>query len=699
MKIIQALKQKLSYKISLIVFLTLFFVAGPFLVLDFYNVKKDVYALNETRWDLFTEAVYRTVETVMLEGKVEIINNLLNDFRQIGEIEVLEIARMDGTRAFDTAQVKVLEADTIQRLIKGQRLNIYEEVNGKRVLTHLGLLHNTEKCQACHANDSPYRGAVVIKTSLETTESKVYSMMIRMGLMGLLVIAGLLVVIPFSIKRKIVKPVQNVLSVTGEISQGDLTKAVSITSADEMGRLAGAIEGMRKGLIGLIHKVSGSLKGVKVSIGSFVSGMGRVTEGAEKQVEDSSEIAASLHEIDATVGEITEAVSNLHEYAENTLATLLQMKASVKEIADNTASFVSFIDETSSSIEESFALTRTVNENIGQSKEAVNTTLASATQISRSVQDVRDSAKHSSTLAKEVVSNIRENGIVAITESVNGMNEIKDSADKTAKVVEGMRGSSEKIDEIVQVIREVADETKLLALNAAILSAQAGEHGKGFGVVAEEIGRLAERTAQNTKDIASIIEEIKEYINNAVGAQKKTVTLIDKGSDLITDAGVVFNGILETSTKSASQASFIEKATEEQAKAIEEISSSIEKISLGMEEILKASEQQQTGSEQILAGIDKVKDISHGLKHSTSEQSKGADLLAETGESILSQVSRVKQAMEDMKAGSIEITKRIEAINDIAKLNLELTREMTKETSKLNNAAETLESEIGRFKG
>ena len=84
-----------------------------------------------------------------------------------------------------------------------------------------------------------------------------------------------------------------------------------------------------------------------------------------------------------------------------------------------------------------------------------------------------------------------------------------------------MRKSSEKIDEIVQVIAEVADETKLLALNAAILSAQAGEHGKGFSVVADEIGRLAERTAKNTKEIAAIIEEVKGYINNVAAARGK----------------------------------------------------------------------------------------------------------------------------------------------------------------------------------
>jgi len=694
----QSLTQKLGWKISFIVFLTLIIVAGPFLVIESYNARKDVYALNEKRWDLFTEAVFKSIETVMLEGKTDIANTLLNDFRQIAEVKTLEVVNMDGTRAYDKTRAKVLEPDMINRLIKGQRLNLYEEAGGKKALTHLGLLHNTERCQTCHGKDSLYLGAVMIKTSLATTEAKISSMLARTATMGALVIAGLLIVIPFSMRRKVVKPIEAILSVTTEISKGDLTRTVTTPSKDEMGKLVSAIEAMRKGLVGLIHQVRDSLKKVKLSVSGFVTGMNKLTEGSEKQVVDSAEITTSVLEINTTTGEITETVKHLHESAEGTLTTLLEMKASVKEVAENTASFASFIDETSSSMEESFAAIKAINENIEHSRKSVSSTLASATRITASVNEVMDSAKQSSHLAEEVTSVIREKGITSIHESVKSISEIKDSADDTGKIVSGMRKSSEKIDEIAKVIAEVADETKLLALNAAILSAQAGEHGKGFSVVADEIGRLAERTAQNTKEITTIIEEVKGSINNVATAQEKTVSLIGKGLELITDAGVVFNGILETSTASASQTAFIEKATAEQAKAIKEINSSIEGISSRMEEILNASEQQRSGSEMILSGIEKAKEIAQGLKNSTSEQSKGADLITMAGEDILSQVSRIKKAMEDMKAGSVAITKRIEAITDIAKDNLGLAKEMTKESSLLGDAVGTLDGEINRFR-
>lgn len=100
----------------------------------------------------------------------------------------------------------------------------------------------------------------------------------------------------------------------------------------------------------------------------------------------------------------------------------------------------------------------------------------------------------------------------------------------------------------------------------------------------------------------------------------------------------------------------------------------------------------------ILSGIEKAKEIARGLKNSTSEQSKGADLITMAGEDILSQVSRIKKAMEDMKAGSVAITKRIEAITDAAKDNPGLAKEMTNESSVLGDAVGTLDGEINRFR-
>ncbi|MEK6672810.1 MAG: methyl-accepting chemotaxis protein [Nitrospirota bacterium] len=505
----------------------------------------------------------------------------------------------------------------------------------------------------------------------------------------------------FFINLVIVKPVRIISNViSGAISKEDvdLTRVAYTGSSDEIGSLSEAFNSLRGLISSVLMKVRGSLDQTKASVALFASKMGKMNTGADAQVNDSAEVAASVLEINATIKEISDAVTKLHEFTEQGTSTLLQLKTSVSEIASNTSYFASFVDETSASIEESFASIKTINESIEHSKELVNATLSSATEISTSVRDVHDSAKKSSRLAQEVASDIRDTGIKAIYEAVTSMNAIKESASQSAGAVEDMSRSSEKIDRVLKVISEVANETKLLALNAAILSAQAGEHGKGFGVVADEISRLADRTAQNTKEIAIIIRDFKKYINDVVTTEDTTQGLISRGSDMITDAGVVLNDILRKSVESANSSAFIERATDEQAIAIHGIYSAIEGLSMRTEDIIRATEQQHSGTRQVLLGVDKIKEISHGLKKSTFELSEGVSLIARAGIETHDKIRLIKISMEEIKNGVNEITMRIQLITDVAKDNLKLARDITDETSNLAGSVESLETEVSRFK-
>jgi len=697
-KIMDFLTSRLERKI-LLIFLTVLLAVGiPVVVLELFTIEREVYRLNEIRWGLFTEAIFKSIETVMLEGRADIANNVMNRFKQVEGVETLDLARMDGSRAYTAEYIKIIDPDIINRLKKEGYLNIYEELGGRKVLTHFGLLLNKKECARCHGSDSPYRGIVIIKTSLRTVEARLSSLWSRIIIAGTLAIVAFFVVIPFAVRRMVVRPLHGVLSIAEEVSKGDLTKEVKYTSKDEMGNLVNSIEEMRKGLSSLVRKVKDSFIIVMRSAGRFAGGMQELTAGAEKQVQDSLGVSGSVHDINTLIDEITESIRRLHDSTEKTAAALQEMKASIKEIAESVASFAQFIDDTSTSIEESFASIRVVNEGIDRSKEAVDTTLTATMQLKESVKDVRKYAGQSAHLAGEVAASIKDKGLVAIGEATKSMEEITASASNAAEVIEEMRRSSERIDEIVKIIDDVADSTKLLALNAAILAAQAGEYGKGFGVVADEIGRLAEHTAGHTKEITSIIEGVKEGIDRAANAQEKTRGLIKKGHKLLTQAGTVFDTILKTSTESASQALFIEKATDEQAKAIQEISSSMESIFHRMEEIARASEYQRVGSEQILTGVERMKEIAAGLKNSTLEQSKGVDIIAGAEEAILEQVERIGKAMEDLKIDGMEIMKRIEAISEVAKKNHELTRELEEETSRFGRVIETLQMDVNRFR-
>jgi len=634
----------------------------------------------------------------MLEGRADLATSVINRFKETKDVIDLDIARMDGSKAYTGESIKIIEPPIIDRLKKEGTLNLYEELGNRKVMVHLGLLLNKKECARCHGSESPYRGIVIIKTSLQPVEVELSSLLKRIIFTGVFFMVVLSLILSLAIKRMVERPLHRVLSIAQEISRGDLTKEIKYTSKDEVGGLINSIEEMRKALGVLVRGIKDSSLSVKNSVDRFAGEIREFIASAEKQVEESLGISGSVYDINTLIEEITESIKRLHNSIEETSTALHEMKASIKEIAESVASFAQFIDDTSASIEESFASLRAIKEGIDGSKKAVEATLTATTELNESIKEVKRSASQSASIVGEVATSIKDRGLVAIEETIKAMEEITLSASHTREVIEETRRSSERIDEIVKIIDDVADSTKLLALNAAILAAQAGEYGKGFGVVADEIGRLAENTAGHTKEVASIIAEIKEDIGRAANAQEKTEGLIKKGHELLTQAGTVFNSILKTSTESASLALFIEKATEEQAKAIQEINSSMESIFHRMEEIARASEEQRAGSEQILRGVERMKEIAGGLKNSVIEQSKGADMIAGAGEAILEQVSRIRKVIEELKIGGEEILKRIGGINEIARRNYKLAGELEEEVPKIGRVIETLQMNVNRFR-
>jgi len=698
MGIIDFFTSRIERKI-LLIFLTVLLAVGiPLLLFELSTIEREVYQLNEMRWSLFSEAVFKAIETVMLEGRADIANNALNRFRQVEGVEGIDIVRMDGSKAYTAGQIKILAPDVIERVKKEGYLNLYEESGGRKVMVHLKLLLNKDECMRCHGSDSPYRGIVMVNTSLKPVEARLFSLGKRMIISVLLALLAFLVVIPFALRRMIVRPIQKIFLVAEEVSKGDLTREIRYPSKDEIGSLLNSIEEMRKGLSGLLRKVKDSFTTVMTSGSGLVEEIKELTARAERQVQDSLGISGSVYDINSLIQVVIESIKRLHNSTEETAAALQEMKASIKEIAESVASFAQFIDDTSTSIEESFASIRVVNEGIDRSKEAVDTTLTAAIQLKESVKDVREFAGQSAYLAGEVATSIKDKGLVAIDEAKKRMEEITLSASHASEVIEEMRRSSERIDKIVKIIDDVAQSTRLLALNAAILAAQAGEYGKGFGVVAAEIGRLAQHTAGHTKEITSIIEGVKETIDRATDAQERTRGLIKKGYEHLTQVETVFTTILKTSTESASQATFIENATKEQEKAVQEITLSMESISQRMEEIVRASEYQRASSEQILKGVERMREIATGLKNSILDQSKGSDIIAGAGEAILEQVERIRKVMEELERSGREIMKRTESITEVTKKSLELASRLEEERSRFEGVIETLQMDVNRFK-
>ena len=195
-----------------------------------------------------------------------------------------------------------------------------------------------------------------------------------------------------------------------------------------------------------------------------------------------------------------------------------------------------------------------------------------------------------------------------VNETIKGMNRISEVVQNSAEIVQQLGRSSGHIGEIVQVIDDIADQTNLLALNAAIEAARAGEQGRGFAVVADEVRKLAERTTKATKEIALMIIQIQKDTQSAVVSMEKGTKEVESGRKLADKAGESLKEIIAGAQSVVDIISQVAAASEEQSATSEQISKSIEAIS-------SVTQQSTEGVQQVAKATEDLSRLTHNLQN------------------------------------------------------------------------------------
>lgn len=244
-----------------------------------------------------------------------------------------------------------------------------------------------------------------------------------------------------------------------------------------------------------------------------------------------------------------------------------------------------------------------------QSQE-IEETSASVLEMAQSINQVSENAAESKKVAQQSL-DAAEKGALAVNNSIAGMNEIREQIQETAKRIKRLGESSQEISEIVELISDITEQTNILALNAAIQAASAGEAGRGFTVVAEEVQRLAERSAEATKQIGAIVKTIQTDTHDAVAAMEKSTQGVVEGTKLSDAAGQALSEIRDVSHNLADLIDTISRATQAQAQAAGTVAKN-------MQDIQSITQQTTEGTRQTAVSIGQLSNLAADLRGSVA---------------------------------------------------------------------------------
>ncbi len=512
------------------------------------------------------------------------------------------------------------------------------------------------------------------------------------------VMFAIVLFIAVMISSAIIIPLKKTAGYLERISDGDLSQQLEKTSDNEIGLLFSSANTMSEKLQHLISNIRETSLEIQTTAITLNKSSVKLSGGTKHQNEMIDNVASAFTQMAQITSEINSKTKDLNASLQDSSSSLYELTASIKEISGFADKAFQEVDKITSSHLE---INSTMGNTLGfLDKLALTSQQAStrASDLTTAITETGERATESEKLTNEVSIMAKDNGVKALERMINVSRKNKDLVDDYSKIIKSLGSKSANIGKILDVIYNVVDQSSLLSLNAAIIAAQAGEHGKSFAVVADEVRKLSNTTTVNLKQIEEVVQGVRSEVEEAVNMIDGITNGMDSSILAAEQANNILKMIEDISTQSTVMAGEITASVKKQVDYCNDIHESVLNNSKQVDQIKEVMNEQKKGSDLIVSSVEEIRTIAEQLKNSTLEQSNGSAIISQTTSETQSFSEKLVRAIDGQQDANKHTVESLEEISNTTLKNLGTLKEIDSISKKLGSLEQKLISNISKFK-